>query len=218
MRQFAVIGLGRFGMSVAKTLSEKGAQVLALDMDEQLVQEASEFVTHAVKVDATDEKALKAVGINKVNVAVVSIGVDLEASTLATLALKEIGVQEIVAKAITENQGKVLRKVGATRIVFPEMDMGMRVANSLLSPKIIDHINLSDECGVFELIPPKGFIGKSLRQIDVRAKYGLNVIAIRKGKDKLDVAPLADDKIEKGDVLVIIGKNENIEKLKKEAG
>ena len=221
MRQFAVIGLGRFGWSVAKTLSEKGHQVLAIDKDEELVQEASDFVTEAVQVDSTDEKAMKAVGIMEVDVAIIGIGTNLEASILTALILKELGVQHIVARAVTEEHGKVLEKVGATRVVFLERDMGIRIANSLLSPSVLEHIELSGESSIIETVSPKEFIGKSIRDLDVRAKHGLNIIAVRKketvaeGKCELDVAPKADYIVKQDDIFVIIGSNDNLEKFRK---
>jgi len=220
MRQFAVIGLGRFGLSVARTLTEQGCQVLAIDKDEELVQDASEFVTEAVQVDSTDEKALKAVGLKNVDVAVVGIGTNLEASILTTLTLKEMGVQEIVARAVTEEHGKVLEKVGATKVVFLERDMGMRVANSLVSPSIIEHIYLSPEFSIMETIAPQVFMGKSIGELDIRAKYGLTIIGVRK-KDQgdikvceLNISPKADYVIKQGDVLILLGSNENLEKFK----
>jgi len=221
MRQFAVIGLGRFGWSVAKTLSEKGHQVLAIDKDQELVQEVSEFVTEAVQVDSTDEKSLKAVGIKNVDVAVVGIGTNLEASVLTTLILKELGIQHIVARAVTDEHGKVLERVGATKVVFLERDMGSRIANSLISPSILEHIELSPEFSIMETVPPKEFIGKSIRDLDVRAKHGLNIIAVRKkeksaeGESELNVAPKADYIIKHGDIFVIIGSNTNLDKFKK---
>jgi len=221
MRQFAVIGLGRFGWSVAKTLSEKGHQVLAIDKDEELVQEASDFATEAVQVDSTDEKALKAVGIMNVDVAVVGIGTNLEASILTALILKELGVQHIVARAVTDEHGKVLQRVGATKVVFLERDMGMRVANSLVSPSVLEHIQLSPEFSIIETVPPKEFIGKSIRAMDVRVKHGLNIIGIRKkepsikGDPELNVAPKADYIVKQGDIFVIIGSNENLDKFRK---
>ena len=222
MRQFAVIGLGRFGWSVAKTLSEKGHQVLAVDKDQELVQEVSDFVTEAVQVDSTDEKALKAVGIMEVDVAIVGIGTNLEASVLTTLILKEMGIQHIVARAVTDEHGKVLEKVGATKVVFLERDMGLRIANSLISPSVLEHIELSPEFSILETVPPKEFIGKSIRDLDVRAKHGLNIIAVRKkepssieGGCELNVAPKADYIIKQGDIFVIIGSNVNLDKFKK---
>ena len=221
MRQFAVIGLGRFGWSVAKTLSEKGHQVLAIDKDEELVQEASDFVTESVQVDSTDEKALKAVGIMNVDVAVVAIGTNLEASVLTTLIIKELGVQHIVARAVTEEHAKVLQRVGATKVVLLERDMGARIANSLVSPSILEHIELSPESSIMETVPPKEFIGKSIRDMDVRAKHGLNIIGIRKKEDaeegpgELNVAPKADCVIKQGDVFILIGSNENLDQFRK---
>lgn len=220
MRQFAVIGLGRFGLSVAKTLAEQGCQVLAIDKDEQLVQYASEFVTEAVQADSTDDQALKAVGIKNADVVVVGIGTDLEASILTTLTLKEMGVQEIVARAVTEKHGKVLEKVGATKVVFLERDMGTRVANSLVSPSIIEHIYLSPEFSIMETMAPQAFIEQSIGGLDIRAKHGLTIIGVRNKsrpdnkKCELNIAPRADYVITQGDVLILLGSNENLNKFK----
>ncbi len=224
MRQFAVIGLGRFGASVAKTLSVKGYQVLAIDISEEITQDISDEVTQAVCLDATDEKALRSVGIDNVDVAIVGAGTNLEASILITLNLKEIGIKEIVCKAISEDHKKVLEKIGATKVIQPEKEMGVRTANSLISTNVIEHIELSGESSIVELISPKDFIGKSLREIDVRAKFGVNVIAVkrkipsasRKEEEEIvNVSPRAEDIIQKGDILVILGPNKNIEKLQK---
>lgn len=225
MKQFAVIGLGRFGSSVAKTLSEKGYEVLAIDSNEQEVQDISELVAHAVTIDATDEKALKAVGIEHVDCAIVGIGADIEASILVTVTLKEIGIKEIVARAMTEIHGKVLEKIGATKVIFAERDMGIRLANTLVSPEIIEHIDLSPEYSIFELSPPKDFIGKSLKELDIRAKYNLNVIAMkRKVKvktqkgfeehEELNISPTANDVVTENDKLIVIGTDEAIAKLR----
>ncbi|MFH1853789.1 MAG: TrkA family potassium uptake protein [Candidatus Omnitrophota bacterium] len=221
MRQFAVIGLGRFGWSVAKTLSEKGHQVLAIDKNEELVQGASDFVTEAVQVDSTDEKALKAVGIMNVDVAILGIGTNLEASVLTALILKELGIQHIVARAVTDEHGKVLERVGATKVILLERDMGIRVANSLVSPSVLEHIELSPEFSIMETVPPKEFIGKSIRDLDVRARYDLNIIGVRKAESarettcELNIAPKADYVIKQGDVFVILGSNVNLDKFKK---
>lgn len=227
MRQFAVIGLGRFGFSVAKTLSEKGHQVLGIDIDEDKVQDVSEIVTQAICADGTDEKALKAVGIENVDVAVIGMGDNIEASILTTLILKELGIKEIVSKAVTEDHSKVLQRVGATKVVAPEKDMGIRVANSLISPTVIEHIELSEDSSIVELIPPGEYINKSLRDIDIRKKYGLNIIAIKKKmkivtkegevreEQKINVAPEPGDMIREGDILIVVGTNEHIEEFKK---
>ena len=224
MRQFAVIGLGRFGASVAKALSEKGHQVLAIDISEPIVQDISDDVTQAVCLDATDEKALRTVGIENVDVAVVGAGTNLEASILITLNLKEIGIKEIVCKAVSGDHKKVLEKIGATKVIQPEKEMGARTANSLISSSVIEHIELSDESSMVELISPKEFIGKSLREIDVRAKFGVTVIAVKRKipsaskkeeEEIVNISPQAEDIIKKGDILVVLGLNENIDKLKK---
>ncbi|NQT90551.1 MAG: TrkA family potassium uptake protein [Candidatus Omnitrophica bacterium] len=219
MRQFAVIGLGRFGASVATTLSEKGHQVLAIDLDEDRIQVFSDIVAQAVCVDATDEKALRTVGIEDIDAAVVSVGNNIEASILITLVLKEIGIKEVVTKSVTPDQGKVLKKVGADKVIFPERDMGIRLANSLISPKISEFIDLSPDCSIIEITPPKEFVGKSLKQLNVRAAHGLNIIAIKRsgkdGKEMVDSIPEADYKIKSNDSLMIVGPNDNIEKLKK---
>jgi len=227
MRQFAIIGLGRFGFSVAKTLSEKKHQVIAIDADENIVQNLSDSVTQAVCLDATDLKALKAVGIEDVDVAICAIGHDLKASILTTLNLKEIGVKEIVCKAQDEKHKVLLERIGATRVVLPEREMGVRVANSLMTSQVIEHIELSEDSSIAELIPPKEFTGKSLREINVRAKYGLNVIGIKKrnintaknGKsgprETVNMSPQAEDIIEKNDILIVLGSNDNIDKFKK---
>lgn len=226
MRQFAVIGLGRFGSSVARTLSEKGKEVIGVDIEEQIVQDMSEVISQAVCADAKDDKALKAVGIQNVDVAIVAIG-DLEASILMTLTLKEMGIKEIVAKAVTEDHKKVLEKIGATRIVMPERDMGQRIANALVTPKVLDHIDLSADSSIVEIVSPPDFVGKSLRELDIRAKHGINVIAIKrkmksisakgeaKDEEKIEVTPKADEIIRAKDILVIIGPNDKIENLKK---
>lgn len=227
MRQFAVIGLGRFGFSVAKTLSDKGHQVLGIDIDEDRVQDISEIVTQAICADATDEKALKAVGIENVDVAIIGMGDNKEASILTTLILKEVGIKDIVAKAVSEEHRRVLQKVGATKVVAPERDMGIRVANSLISPTVIEHIELSEDSSIAELIPPGEYINKALRDIDIRKKYGLNIIAIKKKmkivtkegeikeEQKINVAPEPGNTIRDGDILIVVGTNEHIEAFKK---
>ncbi len=226
MRQFAVIGIGRFGYSVAKSLAEEGCQVLAIDRDPERVQEISDFVTQAVNLDATDEKALRAVGIGDVDVCVVSIGQNKEASIMATLLLKEMGIEEVVCKAITMMHGRVLQKIGADRVVFPEWEMGDRIARSLAHPNILDNLELSRDYGIFEIVPPQEFVGKTLGDLDIRANFELNVIAIRgyiptneskksHTAKNINISPLADDTIPPDSVLVVVGSNEGVEKFRK---
>lgn len=226
VRQFAVIGIGRFGYSVAKTLTEEGCQVLAIDKDHERVQEISDFVAQAVNLDATDEKSLRAVGISDVDVCVVSIGQNKEASIMTTLLLKEIGMGEVVCKAISRMHGKVLQKIGADRVIFPEGEMGERVARSLAHPTILDNLELSKDYGIFEIVTPQEFVGKTLGELDIRAKFGFTVIAIREcippHEDKkyhpmksINVSPMAGDVIPQDGVLVVVGSNKGVERFRK---
>jgi len=228
MKQFAVIGLGRFGSSVALRLAEKKQQVLAIDKNEELVHEVMDGVTKAVCLDATDEKAVKSVGLQNVDVAICAIGTDVESSILITLMLKDLGIPVILCKAISVAHKKVLAKIGATKVVLPEKDTGVRIADTLisLSDTVLDHIGLSGRASIIELIVPDEFIGKSLRELDIRATYGVNVIAVKKKvkalkegeeieEEKINVTPQADDVLVKGDILVVFGENEKIEEIKK---
>jgi trk system potassium uptake protein TrkA len=227
MKQFAIIGLGRFGYSVAETLIAKGAQVLAIDKDEEKVQHISEIATYAVTLDATDEKALKSIGIQNVDTAVVSIGEDIEASVLVVMLLKELGLKEIVAKSITDLHGRILVNLGVDRVIFPEREMANRIANSLVMPTIMDFIQLSDEYSIAEIPAPKEFGGKTLKELGIRARYNMNVLAIRRKVPTLEeegttsfteetvISPIADDKIEAGDILVVLGENSKFHKLAK---
>ncbi|MCL5045943.1 MAG: TrkA family potassium uptake protein [Actinobacteria bacterium] len=212
MKQFAVIGLGRFGSAVATTLAQMGHEVLGVDNDEANIQALSHHLTHVVQADCRDEEVLKSLGVRNFDVVVVAIGNDLEGSILVTVLLKEIGVKYVIAKARNELHGKVLYKVGADRVVFPERDMGARVAHNLVSSNILDYIELSPEYGVVELTASKFFAGKTLKQLDLRNRYGANVMAIKKG-ETITVAPKADDVINEGDVLVVIGDTESLSRL-----
>jgi trk system potassium uptake protein TrkA len=216
MKQFLVIGCGRFGTSVAKTLYGLGYDVLAIDADEDVVQEVSDFVTHAVQANATDEASLKSLGARNFDVAVITIGSDIQASILITLILKELGIKYIVAKAQNELHAKVLYKIGADRIVFPERDMGVRVAHNLVSSNILDYIELAPDYSIVEIAALKDWAGKSLNGLDIRARYGINVMAIKHGAE-INIAPKATDIIKKDDVLVVIGHNDDIQKLERKA-
>lgn len=212
MKQFAVIGLGRFGTSVALTLSRMGFDVLAVDSNEEKVNNIMEHVTHAVQVDAMDEQALKALGIRNFDVVIVAIGQDVQSNILVTVMLKEMGVKMVVAKAVTELHGKVLERVGADKVVFPERDMGVRVAHALVSKNIMDQINLSPDYSIIELLAPERFTGKTLAEGAIRGKYGVTVLAIRRGNDVI-ISPGAKQVIEEGDVLVVVGRNERLKEL-----
>ena len=217
-KQFGVIGLGRFGSAMATTLVELGHDVLGIDGDEGRVQQLADVVTHAVQLDATDEKALRASGIRNVDVAVVSIGEHLEASLLVVMQLREMGVATIVAKAVTPIHGRILEKLGVSRVIFPEREMAIRVAHSLVMPNAIDYIELSREFSIVEIPAPDAFVGRTLKQIELRPRFGLTLVAIkRRGPDGdkvvTSIAPAADEKIRRGDVLALLGSNERLSGL-----
>lgn len=215
-KNFAVIGMGRFGSSVAKALFDMDIEVMAIDANEELIQNALPYVTHAVQADATDEIAMKNLGIRSFDVVVVAIGQDIQASILATLVLKEIGVKYVVVKAQNERHGKVLYKIGADKVVFPERDMGIRVAHNLISPNTLDFIELAEDYSIMEIIAPEFTVGKTLVELDFRARFGVNVIAIKTGHE-FNISPGAEDRIKEGDVLIIIGHNEDIKKLEEKS-
>lgn len=227
MRQFVVIGAGKFGASVAVTLSQKGHSVLLIDNNLEKVQELSDIVTKAVQLDAVDEKSMRALGLQDFNVAIVAIGrQSIEDSVLVAMMLKEMGVGTVIAKATTEAHGRILTRVGADRVVFPERDMGIRLANSLISSSIMDHLDIVPGYSVAEIPTPKEFIGKTMKESDIKSKYGIQVIAIKslqpnideKGEsvieEQFNIAPDAGTRIEKDDILIILGKDEDIERFK----
>ncbi|MEE9260488.1 MAG: TrkA family potassium uptake protein [Candidatus Scalindua sediminis] len=227
MRQFAVIGLGRFGFKVAEILAEKGVQVIAIDKDHTLVEKARDIVTEAVQLDSTDEEALRESGVEGVDVAVVSIGEGVESSILTTAILKSFGIKEIVARASTKLQAKILKEVGATRVVFPEEDMGLRVANSILAPGVLEYIELGAHYNLAEIEVKGEFTGKSIKELDIKSKYGINVIMIMKrikqeaGKEgelvekEIKELPTPDYVLREKDILVVVGDSKDIEALEK---
>lgn len=216
-RQFAVIGLGRFGYHVAQTLSHAGCEVLALDVDGERVQAVSEFVAYALQCDATDEKALREAGVQSVDVAVVSVGKNLEASILIVMTLRELGLKEIVAKAISPIHGKVLTNLGVRRVVYPEKESAVRVVHSLITPNQLEYLELAPGYSIAEIPVPQPLVGKTLRESRIRTLYGVNVIAIKKndvkGEAAFNLNPAAEDRLAQGDVIVLVGKDEDIQKL-----
>ncbi|MGB9803711.1 MAG: potassium channel family protein [Desulfofundulus sp.] len=212
MKQFAVIGLGRFGSSVARTLARMGYDVLAVDTCEERVNAIADEVTYAVCVDAMDEQALKSLGLRNFDVVIVAIGQEVQSSILVTVMLKEMGVPRVVAKAVTELHGKVLQRVGADMVVFPERDMGVRVAHALVSKNIVDQINLSPDYSIIELVAPPEFVGKTLQESAMRREYGVTVLAIRRGEEII-ISPGARQVINEGDILVALGRNEKLRTL-----
>jgi trk system potassium uptake protein TrkA len=216
-RQFAVIGLGRFGSAMAVTLSELGHDVIGVDGDEARVEQLADRISHALQLDATDEKALRAAGIQDVDVAVVSIGENIESSLLVVMQLRELGVQKIVAKAVTPLHGKILERLGVSRVVFPEREMAVRMAHSLVMPNVIDYIELSGDFSIIEVPAPESFVGRTLKQLELRPRFGLMLVAIkRQGPDgtvATSIAPAADEAILAGDVLALLGSNERLNRL-----
>jgi len=225
-KQFAVIGAGRFGSSVALTLSKHGCEVTLVDKDKDRVQELSDYVSNAVQLDAMDEKALRSIGIEGVDVAVVSIGEKMEASILVTMALKEMEIKTVVAKALTESHGKILARVGADKVVFPERDMGVRLGNALLHPSLLEHVEVSPGYNITEFEAPKVLWGKSIAESAVRVRYGVQIVALKRSRPSLNKAgestleedmhliPGADTVINKADTILVIGKEENVRKLR----
>jgi trk system potassium uptake protein TrkA len=214
-KQFVVIGLGRFGGSVIKTLVSMGYEVMAIDRNERLVQEYSAIIPHVYQADCTDENVLKQLGVQNMDHAVVAIGDDLQASILTTLILKDLKVPYVTAKATSEYHRRVLERVGADRIVLPERDTGVRVAHQITTNNMIDYLELTPDFTLVEVIAPHSMDNKTLKELNIRAKYGCNIVAIRRKDNSMNVAPPADAKIYEGDMLIVIGNNSGIGRFEK---
>ena len=212
--KFAVIGLGSFGSNIAKTLYEKGNEVLAVDDDKEKIDEVKNFVSHAVHMDAADKENLQALGIKDMDVVIVSLGPEMEASILTVLYLNEMGTKRIVAKALTEDHAKILESVGATETIYPEKDMAIKTALKLSCPNVLEYLPLISGFGIQEIAPPEKFIGKNLRELDLRNKYGIQVIAIKELiPEKTTFVPKADFVLKDSDILVIMGEDKQLEKI-----
>lgn len=212
--KFSVIGLGSFGSNVAKTLYEMGHEVVAIDEEKSKVDDMKDVATHAVQMNAADKENLQAVGITDMDVVVVSLGPDMESSVLTTLYLKEMAVRRIVAKALTEDHAKILEAVGATEVIYPEKDMAIKTALRLSNPNILEYLPLISGLTVQEIAAPEKFIGKSLKELDLRNKYDIQVMAI-KGivPEKTTFMPKADFVIKDSDILIILGEEKQLKKL-----
>ena len=204
MKSFVIIGLGRFGSQVARRLYQQGCEVLAIDTDSELVQQVSEDVTQAVVADARDKGVLRALGVKEFDCGIIAIGDSLADSVLATMNLKELGVAHIVCKAYDETHRQVLKKLGADRVVIPEQENADRLAKSLSSLNVLDYIELSEDYGIVEVPAPASWQDKSLIELNVRAKLGLNILAIKRD-GHITVSPAADFRIAAGDILVVLG-------------
>ena len=211
-REFIVIGLGRFGTSLARALVEQGHDVLAIDVDYRRVQALSTELPHVVQLDATNIDALREVGADHFDTGVVCIGTDFESNLLATVLLRKLGVRRVITKARTRTQREILLQVGADEVILPEHEAGVRLARRLSAVDFVDYLELSPDVGVVEMLAPKRLHGKTLAEADLRRKYGLTVLAIRHG-DQLQVNPSAEARIEAGDELLVVGKMSDAERL-----
>ena len=211
-KQFVVLGLGRFGSSLATTLADAGYEVMAVDKCEEKVQDISPIVTQAVQAEVTDIDTLRSLGIRNFDVAIVAIGKDMQSSIMTTLLLKEMGIPYVVAKASTEIHQRVLEKIGADRIILPERDMGKRIATNLITGNIIDYIQLSRDYSIMEFSILSQWEGRSIKDINIRANYGINIIAVERNGD-INVSPGPDYILKEDDLLVIVGKNQSIREL-----
>lgn len=210
-KQFAVLGLGRFGQAVVKTLSENGYDVLCCDKNPELVNQMMPYATEAMQADISDEGALKEMGLGNYDIVIIATGDSLESAVMATMTAKEMKVETVISKAKDIKQANILYKVGADKVVMPERDMGMRIATSLITSNVLDYISFSDDYGVAEIAPKTEWSGKTLAEANIRAATGLNVVAIKRGKNVI-VSPGPQEMINKDDILVIIGTNEKIQK------
>ncbi|MBM4044153.1 MAG: TrkA family potassium uptake protein [Planctomycetes bacterium] len=215
MPSFAVIGMSSFGYFIAKALSQKGFDVIAIDDDEAKIDRVKPFVRKAIIADATDKEALQNMGLHDVDTVVVSLGEQMEASILATLHLKELGVKNIVVKAQSEDHGKVLDKIGATTVTFPEKDIAERLALTLSSENVLDHIPLAPGYSILELAPPASFNGQTLGELDLRKQYFVQVIAIRSiVPEEVIMVPPATYRIKDSDVLIVLGREEDLQRVR----
>ncbi len=215
MKKFAVIGLGKFGFHVAKALFEDGNEVIAIDLDRNRIQEIDPYCTEAIVMDATDKERLKALGLENMDSVVLSAGSKISNSILICLHLQEIGVKKILAKALDDDHAKILKKIGATEIIRPEMAMAMRVARGLSTPNILDFIPLAEDYNLLQGDPPRAFIGKTLRDLDLNARYNVFVIAIKElVPENFVLVPPASFLIKDSDVLILLGKEQDISKIK----
>ena len=214
MKSYVVIGMGRFGSEVALRLCEMGCEVLAIDTSSELIQHMSDVVTQAVVADARDKDVLRALGVKDFDCAVVAIGGSLADSVLATMNLKELGLKHIVCKAHDQTHRQVLLKLGADQVVIPEQENAIRLARSLSSFNVLDYIELSDDYGIIDVPAPDSWVDKSLRQLNVRAELGVNILAVKQA-GKINVSPAADYSIAAEDVMVVLGDMAALEAVQK---
>ncbi len=214
MKRVVVVGLGIFGFNIAKDLYENGIEVIAIDKNKDVVQKIKDFSTKAILADGTDKEVMEAIGIQEEDIVIISFGENLAASTLITLHLREMKVRNIIVKAPNEDHKRVLEKVGATEVIIPEREMADKVAKSIISPNILDYIPLSEDYTISEIVPPSSFMGKTIGELHLRSKHHIEVIAVRETlPERLTMVPRAEFVIKDSDVLVVIGKEKDIQKI-----
>jgi len=215
MKRVVVIGLGIFGFNIAKDLYENGIEVIAIDKNKDIIQKIKDFSTKAILADGTDKEVIESIGIQGDDIVIISFGEDLAASTLITLHLKEMKIKNIIVKAPNEDHKRVLEKVGATQVIIPEREMADKVAKSLISPNVLDYIPLSEDYTISEVVPPPSFMGKTIGELRLRTKYHVEVIAVREMlPDRVRMVPKADFVLKDSDILVVIGKTADVQKIK----
>jgi trk system potassium uptake protein len=215
MKRAVVIGLGIFGYHIARTLFENGFEVVAIDKNKEAIQRIRDYSTKAVLADGTDKEVMEELGIEEDDIAIISFGEDLAAATLITLHLRQLKVKNIIVKAPNEEHKLILEKVGATDVIIPEMEVAKKLAKSFISPNVMDYIPLSEDYMIFEMAPPNSFLGKTIRELQLRARYNIEVIAVRDViSDSVHMVPQADFVVKDGEVLVVIGKEEDFRKIK----
>nr|WP_297394885.1 TrkA family potassium uptake protein [uncultured Peptostreptococcus sp.] len=212
MKQFIVVGGGRFGESAAKALTESGQEVMVVDMDEDVIQQISGEVESTAILDVTDEQAMNSIGLNNFDVAIIAIGGELRASIMATLIAKEAGIPLVISRAKDSLQANVLKKIGADRVVFPESDMGVKIAKALTFDNVVDFMQLDETHSVFEVTVPKLWVGSNLIDLMVRKKYNINVVGVKRG-ETFQVPPSPSQNFEDGDIIVIAGQTKVIEEI-----
>jgi trk system potassium uptake protein len=216
MKRFAVIGFGSFGSNVAKTLYEKGHEVLVIDSNKNLIQKAQDVCSQAIVADATDRETMEEIGIKDFDTVIVAMGERMEPAVLTTLHLKELGAKSIIVKAINIDHMKILSRVGANRIIFPERDMAIRLAKQLSTPNILDYLPIAEDSSIQEIVAPKSFFGKTIKDLSLRNTYGCLIIAIKnKNSEKFNYIPGSEVTIKEEDLLIVMGSNKDLEGLKK---
>ncbi len=214
MKRVVVVGLGIFGSNIAKELFQNGFEVIAIDKNKEMINHIRDFSTKAILADATDKELLEMIGIQPDDIVIVSFGENLAASTLLTLHLKELKVKDIIVKAPNEDHKRILEKIGATEVIIPEKEMASKVAKSLISPNVLDYLPVSEDFTISEVAPPSSFLGKTIAELRLRGKYHIEVIAIRDVlSDRIQLVPRADFVIKDSDILIVIGKEHDIQKI-----